>query len=473
LAAKQPGSLNRFIVAGAALLALSAYPGESSPTAGTQLIGASSFPGVWEMQGHALIVDIGPEEVVYYDTTRVSCIESDRKPVEDLAGRFPGGVVGQGPDWVVVRDHAQPYRLQRLPQLPQRCRGVGTVGSDAVLNFETFWHYLRENYAGGEVRGVDWEAIYRAHRPGITSATTTDELWAAYSAILAPLDDVHVFITNGRSGAENRTISSARTSGLREALLVQNPSLGEEESYALDAEMQRVLDSYILYDLLDGRFSTALQDKFRWGWAAEGIGYLNIAMMMRLFETPATDPEQVRSAVHETMERVMADFASADALIIDVRQNRGGSDGVASEIASHFADRPLSRRTRARTPIGYTDWWQTEVQPHGVGFNKPVYLLVSENTVSAAEMLALYLREYASVTLVGETTRGAFSTILFKRLPDGSSIGIANEQATGITGETIEARGIEPDVFTPVFSPDRLVSGYRDAVDLAIRLARP
>lgn len=428
--------------------------------------------GVWEMEGQALIIETTEREVAYYDVTAVSCIESGRRPAADLSGRFSGGVVERNESWLTVRDHAQPYRLRRLAGLPQQCRNGGTVGADPVLNFETFWHYMVENYAGTEVRHLDWASIHAEFRPRITASTTPAQLWEIYRTILTRVDDVHVFMTNGRPGAENRSISAGRPSGLREALLRQNPNLSEDRSFELDSEMQHVLDRMVQHDVLHGRYSTALQNKFQWGWAAPRIGYLNIAMMMRLFEAPATDPAAVRAAVHETMQRVLGDFASADALIIDVRQNRGGSDDVAAEVASHFLNSPLTRRTRARTPSGYTSWWPRVVQPHGPRFSRPVYVLISANTVSAAELFALYMREAPNVTLVGETTRGAFSTILFKRLPDGSSIGIANEQAIGVRGEALETRGIQPDIRAPVFQPDRLVAGYRDAIDVVLRRAR-
>ena len=77
------------------------------------------------------------------------------------------------------------------------------------------------------------------------------------------------------------------------------------------------------------------------------------------------------------------------------------------------------------------------------------------------------MREAPNVTLVGETTRGAFSSILFKKLPDGSFLGLPNEEVVGFRGEILESRGIGPDVAVAVFQPDRLVTGYLDTIDTA------
>src|SRR5688572_6056875 len=151
-------------------------------------IDPSSMAGVWEMEGHALVIDVGREEVVYYDTTAISCIESERGPLSTLSRRFSGGVAGRAAGWIELRDRYQPYRLRALPALPGRCLGAGTVGSDPVLNFETFLQYLVENHAGAQVRGIDWNAIRAEFRPRITPATTADELWAVYEAILGRFD---------------------------------------------------------------------------------------------------------------------------------------------------------------------------------------------------------------------------------------------------------------------------------------------
>ncbi len=453
------------MVAASALL-VGGAAAQAPPTPPRELV------GVWQMDGQAEILDLTASEVTYFDATAVSCIETDRRPAAHFAQRFPARVANPARAAVVVHDRTgEPYTLRRLGGLPERCRNGGTVGEDPVLNFEVFWHYFAENYANSEARGVDWDALYREFRPRVSATTTPAELWGIYDEVFHRFDDVHVFVTNGQQGDANQSLSAGRPSGLRAALIRQNPSLSEDQGSALDSELSRSLNHVVLYDVLGGRFSSALQDKFQWGWAAPGIGYLNIQAMYGLFNPPATDPAQVAAAVEDVMARVLSDFSGARALIIDIRQNRGGSDLVARTVASYLVERPLSMSTRARAGAGYTPWFAVRTEPAQQSFEEPVYLLISDNTVSAGESLAALMAASPNVTLVGTRTRGAFSSFTIKALPNGAYVAISNYQTRGPGGEDYEANGVAPDIEVASYCAERLIAGYRDAINLAVQLA--
>ncbi len=434
----------------------------------------ASLDGVWDVTNSAEIIVVGKREVVYYDSTSSSCIETDRRPLAHLVERFGGGLVVRDTATATLSDRTgYLYRLSRMDALPALCARGGTTGADPVLNFESFIGYFRENYAGAELRKLDWQAIHDAFRPHVTARTTTDELWKIYAEIFARFDDVHVFVSNGKQGAEGRSLSAGRPSGLRKALVAQHPGLSEDEGFALDAKLAPLLDDVILYEVLRGRYSSDLQDKFQWGWVAPDIGYLNVQQMSGLFAKPATDPAVVARAVRETMRKVTKEFHSAKALVVDVRQNRGGSDGVSSAIAAVFADRPVTSKSRTRTRNGFTGWDLNTIQPDSSNhFGKPVYLLISDNTVSAAESFVSTMRQFPNVTLVGTNTRGALSSILVKKLPDGSVLGLSDMQLLSPAGVNYETKGIPPDVRVESYRAECLFTCYREAIDVSVKLAR-
>lgn len=426
--------------------------------------------GVWETAGQAEIADVHAGEVTYYDVTSVSCIETGHHAAAHFIQRFP--MRQMTTEGMRVRDRArEPYLLQRLPALPEICRGGGTVGADPFLNFDAFVAYFQENFANADVRGVDWSGISREYRGRITPQTSETELWMLFGEILGRFDDPHVFLSNGRQGAEYRSLHAGRPSGLRAALLRQNPHLSVDGALDLDARLVHSLNDVVLYDVLQGRFSSALQDKFQWGWASSGIGYLNIQAMYMLFERPTNDPAQVEAAVSETMERVLSDFSGAHSMIIDVRQNRGGSDLVGRTVASYFADRTVTNRWRARTRHGYAEWFGEETRPANRRFEGNVFVLVSDNTVSAGESFAILMDQYVNVTLVGTTTRGALSAFIVKQLPNGWSLAISNYQDLSPRGERLEGRGVAPDIVSESYHSTRLLAGYREPIDAAVRLA--
>ncbi len=126
------------------------------------------------------------------------------------------------------------------------------------------------------------------------------------------------------------------------------------------------------------------------------IGYL---------ELRAFSPAEVGG---ETAVAAMNFLSNTDALIIDLRQNGGGSPSMIQLILSYlfdaepvhlnnFYDRPNDQHT------------QTWTLPHVPGKripNTPVYVLTSNQTFSAAEEFSYNLRNLERAILIGETTGG-------------------------------------------------------------------
>jgi carboxyl-terminal processing protease len=76
-----------------------------------------------------------------------------------------------------------------------------------------------------------------------------------------------------------------------------------------------------------------------------------------------------------------------------------------------------------------------------------------------------------NVTHVGTHTRGAFSDVLTRRLPNGWSLGISNEVYTDPQGQVWEGRGVEPDVTLRVFDLANPLRGHTEAVRAIQRMA--
>lgn len=109
------------------------------------------------------------------------------------------------------------------------------------------------------------------------------------------------------------------------------------------------------------------------------------------------------------VQRTMSDAASAAALIIDLRQNGGGAPDLIPVLVSYlFDDTPVhlydqfSRREGTRVQA----WTNPAVPGQRFGSKKPVYVLTSKETFSAAENLAYTLQQLKRARIVGERTPG-------------------------------------------------------------------
>jgi hypothetical protein len=154
------------------------------------------------------------------------------------------------------------------------------------------------------------------------------------------------------------------------------------------------------------------------------------------------------SACQETATRAMAAVSKADALILDLRDNGGGMGETALQIASYLFARPAflyDPRPHSRVPTH-----TTPIAGHTLA-DKPVYVLTSARTASAAEYFVYNLKMLKRVTIVGGRTAGAMHAGAFHRLDDHFGMGVQEtpppDNPYPVKGW--EAIGIEPHVLVP------------------------
>jgi class 3 adenylate cyclase len=155
------------------------------------------------------------------------------------------------------------------------------------------------------------------------------------------------------------------------------------------------------------------------------------------------------AACQETTVRAMASLNDASALIIDLRDNRGGFGETALLIAGYLFDRPAFLfDPRPNSPIPPRT--ASPVSGNKLA-DKPVYVLASSRTQSAAEYFVYNLKMLKRATIVGETTAGRQHSGGFHRLTDHFAMGIQSvappENPYPVKGWDVI--GVEPDVTAP------------------------
>jgi Peptidase family S41 len=163
------------------------------------------------------------------------------------------------------------------------------------------------------------------------------------------------------------------------------------------------------------------------------IGYLKLNAF--------PDPSVCRT----TATAAMASLNRADAIIFDLRDNRGGYSSMVSLIAAYLFDHPEYMYDPRVSPTRQS-WTLSPVAGNRLT-DKPVYLLTSGSTISAAEQFCYDLKMLKRVTLVGETTRGSAHAGVFYRIDDHFGMGIPEVTAINPFSKTDwEGTGVEPDV---------------------------
>jgi hypothetical protein len=168
------------------------------------------------------------------------------------------------------------------------------------------------------------------------------------------------------------------------------------------------------------------------------VRYLDLA----LFEA-AGDESQ---AAHEAALKFLA---GGDAVIIDLRHTPGGSSAAVQYFASHFVEpgRPLVTFKRAGHPDAVI---QSLPDLPNRMIGKPLYVLTSPGSASAAEEFVGHVAGFKVGEVVGETTAGAaFNNQLFD-IPGGFLLSVSfGRPVLASTGKDWEKVGIEPTIPAP------------------------
>lgn len=263
-------------------------------------------------------------------------------------------------------------------------------------NFEFFWNTFDKHYSSFKIRKVDWQEQYKKFRPLVTNSTTDDELFSILNEMVTPLRDGHIAISktgdlpaSAKYSAFHQQFSTKDSVNQLRAVIAKNLSeLGFFNFVKFNSTFPI------------GGFS-----------ASEKYGYLQLngfgGMPLKEFE--------------KQLDEMLARFKDKNAVIIDIRINGGGEPAFVDAVGKRF-------------PFGIN------------GFDKPLVLLTSGASISAADHFAMNLMDFPNVTIIGERTAGMFSSMMGKKMPNGWEFSLSHETRLTKDGTNYEGVGIPVDI---------------------------
>lgn len=166
-----------------------------------------------------------------------------------------------------------------------------------------------------------------------------------------------------------------------------------------------------------------------------GIGYLHLSGFHGKCVQETVD------ALHALLEDGM------QALVLDLRDNPGGSLYDACDIAGLFLEKNAVITTlRSRTE--QTESFRSDRQPILVGENAvPIVVLVNEYSASASELMTAALQDYGVATVIGVQTFGKGIVQSYFPIPEtGGYIKMTTEAYYTPNGVCLQGTGITPDI---------------------------
>lgn len=172
------------------------------------------------------------------------------------------------------------------------------------------------------------------------------------------------------------------------------------------------------------------------------IGYLAVR------EFADFDFDDRDAPARKAMDSALRRLSGTRAMIVDLRENHGGSPAMVGYLVSafvapganvynafhtrkeRFSEAPKTPYPRPRTDV-------------------PLYVLVDRGTASAAEAFAYTVKHAGRATLVGAQTAGAANPGEYFDAGDGFGVFVATGSPTNpVTGGNWEGKGVEIDVET-------------------------
>jgi len=293
--------------------------------------------------------------------------------------------------------------------------------------FQNLWDTIDQHYGLFGVKTVDWDALREEYYERASEADTDTELFDLLAKLLSHLKDKHIWLISADRAWNCRMKASCSLADIEDIRAAWKAPFSESLVYT------RYLHNKTVYS-----------KEIVGGFLNPTVGYLRIS-----------DFPDDTQAVGEAVDQALLTLAVVKTLVVDVRDNRGGSDRGVKAVADRFADRrrlfmiTAARSGNSRDELGPpVEWW---IEPDGPRqFLNPVVLLINRDTFSSGETFTLAMRVLPHVTIVGEPTAGAFSDAHDATLPNGwqytYSIGVCRDAQ----GNLWEERGFPPDVVLPL-----------------------
>lgn len=394
--------------------------------------------GTYWSQRYQAYLQVDEQIVTRYQWTPASCIKA-------AAGLLPKVMTPAAPagqhDWVHAdyqsislqrRSDGLPLVFIREPFLPGNCQ-VSPVES-AQLNLDTLTYSLAQfGHPVPYTALLRWR--YQAERLDTDLADSplaeSLSLFQLLAAVLDEGGDEHAFLLS-------RELQNYHS--------VSTFEVGEAQRAWARRDLMKQLGA--------SRLASSCEQKLWWGLLEDNRYYLGLLNLQELSAEPNYSTadsrclEQALSAVATDLKQAGMVLGQAPELLVDLRYNEGGSMLLASQLADSLSWRDQPLAIIAGHPVK-----ASRRGPDLSGLYQHGTVLVTEVTASAAEHLAQALR-LRGFKLKGQQTRGAFSPITVRTLPNGWIVGFsmynADEVRDGANTPLPEKRGLTPDASLPL-----------------------
>ena len=336
--------------------------------------------------------------------------------------------------------------------------------------FKVFWEGMNSNYMFWDQETVNWDSMYITYKPKFDSLdmqpytdTTQNRCFQYMADMTKDLKDGQyalLFWPGGDLYFENQLYKSYisfipkmfRTQRVREALPDTLFDYVIQYNYLKNFDYGIYWDPATMqpFQIITGRLTKGSKNvvytSFNSFAIKEGYEY-------------NYSSRPTRPVIKNLFDNIRK--SNCDALIIDLRNNRGGNSEDISFLAGQFTSKPVlfgySRYKSGTGRLDYTPLLPMEITPQegANDFKKPIIILTDIYSAALCESVILAFKSLpeAAVTVIGERTYGTAGFILGDDITNGGSFNVGSFASVRMSNTALQDKdrkfnfsGINPDI---------------------------
>lgn len=347
--------------------------------------------------------------------------------------------------------------------------------------FDALWNTVNEHYVYRDFRGVDWAAVRTKYHDQIIQAPDTAHFYTILKEVIDLLNDDHSRFDDPQDAALNDAVYSGEAGYAGIGIMIRELDSGLLITrIAHEGPADRAgLRPYDVITTIEGTLVTTTYELGEDGYSKLIRGAIGSNLTITV-QRGNDAPQQLTlqrdaiagDAFPEAVARILGDgtvlltidsfdrdnlaeivkHALVDAtahtqptgLIIDIRENGGGSIDAMLDVVALFHDGgTIGEQVDRNNTYPLTVPTNHTLPPFE---HLPIAILTSHDTASASEMFTAGLRHLRTVTVVGETTAGNSENLYPYDFDDGSVLWLAELLYRQPSGAYIENVGVIPDI---------------------------
>ena len=374
------------------------------------------------------------------------------------------------------------------------------TAEEKLAGLSKCWAEAKYNFANFDlVPHLNWDSVYQAYIPKVLGTKSTEEYYNVLRNFYQHLRDGHSaivmpgFYYNAMNGTlplevrwiENKVIITTNTSTAKGDEVIK-PGMELVAYNGMDVQqyIQQHVSPYISFSTPQDSIERIYRKTLLPGKAGSEVtlgfknekGQLVTHTLKRIQVAQFWNPYPLvvfkvlkgnigylqlnsfnNAKVKELYDSLFSSIAATKALIIDVRNNGGGNGGNGFHILSSLTNEPFytgKHAIRHYKPVGRS-WGGVEKidvetfswQPNETKlYSKPVVVLTSGATYSAAEDFTATFKSLKRGQVFGQPTGGSTGQPVFFTLPGGGAGYVCSKRDLIGNGEEFVGVGIQPDV---------------------------